>query len=506
MQWERRNIRFRRTIVDKYLLGIDIGTSGVKSVLFSAAGDQVARSYRGYPIVSGNPGACEQDAGKWWRAVVETVREICPSPIARHVKALSLSTQGGTVVPVDHDGNALAPAIVWSDSRAKTQRVAFERLFGDSHMYAKSGWHLTDGLPALQIARIRDEEPAVFDKAAKFLTVPGYIAMKLTGEPAVDLSNAGIDQLIDIREGRYDSSLLDFAGIDERQLAPIVKSGSVLGHLCRDASDRLGLPLSTMVVSGAHDQYAAALGAGIFGQGDILVGTGTAWAVCALTDNLDFSSGFSLSSSAVEGKWGALVSLPHGGICLDWLRDKVFGSSVSYEKIDTEAARRPPGADGLFFYPYFTGSVFPCMDNCSKATFVGLDLRHDRYHMARAVMEGVSFQVGWMSEGFREAGEMQRVVFSGGASRSKLWTQLSADIFGCPLHVPLMPDLGCIGAAVMAGVGSGIYSSVRQGYECLSAPERVFEPSSAAADRYGQLSGCYRSRCEDLGRMYGSPR
>jgi sugar (pentulose or hexulose) kinase len=489
--------------MDNYLLGIDIGTSGTKSVLFSTTGKPIARAYQAYPTDSYAPGSCEQDADAWWNAVVITVRRICPPDIAKHVKALSLSSQGGTVVPVGTDGKPLDCAIVWNDCRCSAQRAAFKRTFGESYMYRKSGWALTDGLPALQIARIRENNPAGFSKVAKFLTVPDFIIMKLTGVPVVDLSNAGINQLVDIQEGSYDSSILSFAGIDENHLATIVESGTPVGPLMGQAADQLGLPSSTMVVSGAHDQYAAALGAGIFEKGDILIGTGTAWAVCTITGRPSFDSGFSQSAAAVKGEWGSLVSIPNGGICLDWLKDKVFNSTVSYAEIDAKAAERPVGSNGLSFYPYFAGADFPHSDGCSKATFIGLDLMHDRFDMARAVMEGVSFQIGWILDAFREQCDLRRVVFAGGASKSSLWTQLSADIFGMPLHIPQMPDLSCVGAAVLAGVGSGVYSSAKEGYGILAVPERVCRPVQADVEQYVRLLNCYKKRGKGLGLMYG---
>ena len=480
----------------QYLLGIDVGTTGTKALLFSETGRLLGHAYRAYPTATPAPGWSEQNPEDWWRAVCETVREVCHDPqTARRVAAISLSTQGGTMAPVDSALRPVRPAIVWNDSRGEAQKTAFLRETGDAEtMYQKTGWQLEGGLNACQIRWMRDNEPELFAKTAYFLSVPDYISAKLTGIPAVDLSNAGINQLADIRAGQYDAELLSFAGVSEDRLAKIVPSGQVIGYLTKEAAQTLGLSLDCVLVSGAHDQYAVALGAGANRAGDILIGSGTAWVVTAIADEPDFSSGLAQSVAAVPGKWGSIWSLSSGGVCLEWLRKNLFsaeGMLPDYDQINTEASKRKAAESGLFFFPFSgqagEGRVF------RRAAFTGLDLSHDQFDLARAVMEGVAFQIVWMLESFRAKPSQNGLILAGGASKSPLWTQLVADIAGLPVRIPEVPDLACVGAAILAGAGSGGFSSVEEGCRRLAMQARTVLPDPDRTKQYRVWMEQYRN-------------
>ena len=300
----------------RYLIGVDVGTTGTKALLFSEDGALLGQAYQDYPILTPQVGHSEQNAGDWWNAVVTVIRSVCDGKdIGERVAAISLSTQGGTVVPVGQDGEPLRPALVWNDARCEAQKEAFLKEVGPERvMYEKTGWKLGCGLPALEIRWLRENEPALFEKTALFLTVPDYISLKMTGIPAVDPSNAGINQLIDIQTLRYDEKLLRFAGITEKQLPKLVRSGERIGHLTKEAAETLGLSEKAVLISGAHDQYAVAMGAGAMKKGDILIGSGTCWVVTAMGDAPDFESGLSQSVSAAPELWGSMWSLSTGGV------------------------------------------------------------------------------------------------------------------------------------------------------------------------------------------------
>lgn len=485
--------------MEQYLLGIDVGTTGTKTLLFSAQGQLLGHAYRGYPLSTPQVGWSEQRAEDWWQAVVDTVREVCTTQeIRQNVAAISLSTQGGTIVPVDASGNALAPALVWNDHRCTAQKEAFLReVGGDDLMYGTTGWHLGTGLPALLIRWLQENDPEVFAKTQRFLSVPDYIAMKMTGIPAVDFSNAGINQLCNIQSKAYDERLLAFAGITQEQLPRLVPSGETVGPLTEAAAAALGLSTHTVLVSGAHDQYAVALGAGASGAGDILIGSGTCWVVTAIGSEPDFASGLSQSVAAVPGMWGSLQSLSSGGVCLDWLRKNI--SEMSYEEINREVSARKAAENGLFFYP-FTGKSGKT-DRFQRASFLGLDLSHDRMDMVRAVMEGVVFQTLWMLESFRVKPSEAGIILAGGASKSPVWSQLLADISGLPVRIPEVADLACVGAAVMAGVGCGIYPDAKAGYEALAVSQRTLQPDLKNTKKFAPLFAEYKRKAAILGSM-----
>ncbi|MBR5140092.1 MAG: hypothetical protein IKV16_03465, partial [Clostridia bacterium] len=242
---------------------------------------------------------------------------------------------------------------------------------------------------------------------------------------------------------------------------------------------------------------------GSVSAGDILIGSGTCWVVTASGDKDDFDSGFAQSIAAVPGLWGTLRSLSSGGVCLEWLRKNIAigedGEAVSYEKINSEIKSLKAAEDGLFFYPfkgiYGSGSF-------NKGAFVGLDLSHNKYHLARAVMEGVVFQILWMMEKFKTKPSSDGLKLSGGASKSEVWTQILADVSGLAVRIPALADLACVGAAVLAGLGAGMYSDCKEGYERFKVPETVIEPDQKMSEKYRFLFERYKKQAEALGESY----
>ena len=491
----------------RYLLGIDIGTTGTKTLLFQEDGPLLGQSYRTYPMHTPRVGWSEQNAEDWWNAVCETVREVCADPeIGKAVAAISLSLQGGTMVAVDKDMKPVRPAIVWNDGRGSAQMEKYIREVGEAEtMYQKTGWRLGRSMLAIESRWMKENEPELFEKTAMFLSVPDYISMKMTGIPAVDMSDAGNNQFADIRTGCYDPEILKFSGVTEEQLPKLVHSGDVIGNLTAEAAEAMGLSTDCVLVAGAHDQYAVALGAGALNNGDILIGSGTCWVVTAIGDEPAFETGLAQSIAAVPGKWGSLLSLSSGGVCLEWWRKNLTvasdGSLIPFDVINEEVAKRKAAEDGLFFYP-FSGNA-AADRKFTKASFVGLDLSHDRFDIARAIMEGVAFQAIWMMESFKTKPSKEGLKLAGGASKSALWCQMVADIANLPVRIPEVADLACVGAAIMAGTGCGIYPNVEEGYKCLAVRERVIQPDPARAEMYAKLYAEYKKHAEVLGAVYG---
>ena len=487
----------------QYLLGIDVGTTGTKTLLVSVDGVVVKHAYRSYETDTPMVGWSEQRAEDWWQAVTETVKELCAeAEVAENVAAISLSVQGGTIVATDAEFCSLHPALVWNDSRCESQRDAFLHEVGtDADLYQITGWHLTCGSPVLQLRWLRENRPEIFAKAVWFLSVPDYICAKMTGVPTVDLSSAGINRLCDIKRGIYAEKLLEFVGISKEKLPRIVHSGEAVGHLTEKAAQELGLTTKTVVVAGAHDQYAVALGAGACKPGDLVIGTGTCWVITAISDTPHFASGLNQSIAAIPNTWGTLWSLPSGGVCLEWLRKKLHQDEklMTYEKINQTAASRHAAEEGLFFYPFSgrseAGKTF------RRGTFVGLDLSHDIYDLARAVMEGVAFQIVWMLGNIHMT-PGTAVRLSGGASQSELWCQIVADTAGVPVVIPQFADLACVGAAILAGCGCEIYSDAAEGYETLAVQEKIIEPDNARAKQYRGLLEAYIKQAKQLGTLY----
>jgi len=486
--------------LSEYLLGIDVGTTGTKTLLFSVDGQLMGQSYRSYAMNTPNVGWSEQNAEDWWNAIVAIVREVCnDGKIARQVKGISLSVQGGTMVAVDRSYVPLRPAMVWNDCRCTEEVQAYLREVGDADsMYQKTGWHLASGMNAMQIRWMKMNEPELYQKTAMFMSVPDYVAYKMTGIAAIDLSDIGINQLGNVRQSKYDPEILKFAGITEDKLPKIYRSGEVIGKLTEAAAAELGLTTDVILSAGAHDQYAVALGAGACKAGDILIGSGTCWVITCIGDEPDFDSDLSQSVAAVPGKWGSLWSLSSGGVCLEWLRRNF--KEDSYDEINREASARRAAEDGLYFYPFNGRATLDIGFN--KGSFIGLDLAHDRFHIARAIMEGVAFQIVWMLDAFKTKPGKDGLILAGGAAKSALWCQLVADISGLPVRIPAVADLACVGAAILAGVGCGIYENAEIGYQKLAVGERVLYPNPESTKRYAGYFEEYKRIARALGDAY----
>ncbi len=489
----------------RYLLGIDVGTTGTKTILFTDDGNILGHAYRGYSLSAPRVMWSEQNAEDWWDAVRETVREVCRDiKDPENVAAISLSLQGGTVVPVDENMTPLRPAIVWNDGRAGAQFEAFKKEVADGkYAYERCGWNMGSSLPVLETRWIRDNEPEVFAKTKMILTVPDYISIKMTGIAACDLADAGINEFCDIREEKYDPNMLRFTGITEEMLPKIVHTGDMIGHLTKEAADELGLTEKTVLIAGAHDQYAVAVGGGANRAGDVMIGSGTAWVVTGISDRPAFETGLAQSVAAVPGMWGSIFSLSTGGVCLEWLRRNVAlgegGEKLSYDLLNEEIASRKAAEDGLFFYPF--QGIAGEGRRFRKASFTGLDMSHDRFHMARAVMEGVVFETIWMMESFPK-GDGGAIRLAGGASKSRVWSQMLADISGRPVLIPEVADLACVGAAVIAGWGCGLYPDIEAGCRALAINTTEILPDRERVNMYKNAYESYKAGARKLADLY----
>lgn len=488
--------------MEKYVVGIDIGTTGLKSLLLSESGEVVSFAYRAYPTRTPQAGWCEQNANDWWTALVATLREVvCEPRRASGVVAISLSTQGGTLVPVGQNGRPTYHAIVWSDTRCDDESRDFCKEFGESFMYQHTGWHVQKGLNALQIARLRRNMPDVFQATDMFLSVPDYISLRMTGRAAIDLSNAGINQLMNLHTRDYDASIMHFAGIRDSQLPSLVPSCEIIGCLLPDVAEELGLPRNVLLVSGAHDQYAALLGSGLTEAGEILVGSGTAWVVTALSESPDFQSGFSQSISAT-GSWGSLVSLSSGGVCLDWFRSDIATAdgnhTLSYDDIEKMNALRAQNQGAPFFLPYFAGSPYPNRNPNAKASLLGLDLSHSRFDISYAIMEGIAIQIAWILESFSQAPRANSLMFVGGASKSPFWTQMLANITQLNIKTPVMRDRACVGAAIMAGIGSRLFPTAKEAIQRIDSEFGVSCPQAESIAYYAERKAEFKRLAQQL--------
>ncbi len=489
-----------------YIIGTDIGTTGTKSMLVGKDGRIVKTAYKGYGIIKPGPGAVEQDAAEWWKALVTTVRE-CAAAVhdPGQISGISLSAQGGSLVAVDGKGDPLDNAIVWMDSRCDAQQKRLLKEYNQDYFYLKTGFRLGSRLNMLQIMRLKDERRDIFDKTYKFLSTVDFINHKLTGSYIIDHTNAGITQLFNLNAKKWDNELLSIAAISEGRLAEISESGAAIGCLTTSAAAGLGLPAGIKVFSGGHDQYCAALGAGAVRKGDVLLSTGTAWVVLGINDSpmFDHTTYPYIGRHIAEGLWGVLASLPTGGVSLDWFRENFHQQLYMEENIPGIWNSQPD----LFFFPEFNGSSYPSWNEKTKGTLIGAELRNNKYDITLAVMEGVVFEAFNMIVGFMEAGfDLSKLIICGGAMKSRLWRgiiEAVAASVGCRTVRPAISDLACAGAVILAGKGCGTISSYEDGSGWISSGlSETVEPDADVIRYYEDKFRRYRKLKKKIQGLY----
>jgi xylulokinase len=483
------------------LLGLDVGTTATKALLFDLEGNVVASASYVYDLIVPCPGWVEQEPEELWRGVVETSRAVLAQVgPADRIVALSQSSQAGTTIPADGQGQPLAKAISWMDERAVEQARRVEQRWGSEFIKKTTGWTLWEGLPLQHIAWLRDNQPDLFAAVRRFFFVNDFITHRLTGRLCMNPSDAGITQLMSVASGDWDERLLEIAGIERGQLSPIVPSDVAVGNLTQAAAEALGLAEDVLVVNGAHDQYCAGVGAGVVRPGSTMLSCGTAWVMLAVPETLEtgLRSGMNVSRHAIKGRWGALRSLGGVGTSLEWLLDNVWGGAEAPERrqeilsaVNRGVARSPLGAGGLFFFPPVGGHASSV--GAGRRGFVGLALSHTRDDLARALMEGVAFELRWALQEIRAAGvPVAEFKMIGGAAQSPVWPQIVADVTGVPVKLPAVEQAACRGAAILAGVGAGLLPDLETGFGIPEDSTLSLEPVPENRARYDDLFGTYR--------------
>lgn len=499
----------------RYLLGVDIGTTGTKTVAFDEEGNMLSSAYQGYEVVSEQADWAEQDADDWWRAVVRTVREaVATLPDKNGVVALALSSQGGSLVMADKSGQPLGRAVSWLDHRPGDKELdALCAGKETDYHYLRTGWPLKNCFNLAQCKWMQNNRADLFKRTDKFLSTSDYLNLKLAGRAVTDFTSAGITNMEDLRTKTWDEAVFGDLEIGRHQLGELNAPGTPIGTLTKEAADELGLPETVLVVNGGMDQYCGALGAGVVEDGDLMLATGTAWVLLGAYPQLVFDqeSYFAPCPHILPEKYGIMATVPTGGIAMEWFR-KTFSDSGAAEResfahIDEAAARRPEGGGGLLFYPHFSGSTCPTWSSESRAAFLGINLSHERADFARAVMEGVTFELsGIIAAMRRSGGKTRQIRMIGGAAKSKLWRGIVADITGLPVVRSQISDAACAGAAMAAGVGAGVYGDYQQASALFCKPGETILPDSEKHAVYQDLLQDYQSGFQHLRSFYQRTR
>jgi len=474
------------------LLGLDVGTTGVRCLAVDERGEVVAEAGAEYPIYSPHPGWSEQRPEDWWEASRRVIGQVV-AKVGRDAGAIGLTGQMHGAVFLDQGDEVIRPALLWNDQRTTAQAEAISRRVGARRLTEIAGNPALTGFQAPKILWLRDEEPKAYERVASVLLPKDYVRLRLTGERATDASDASGTLLLDLKERTWSGEILDALEIPVGWLPRVFEGPDRTGQVRQDVSGELGLPDQLPVAAGGGDNAAAAVGNGIIRDGLASCSIGTSGVLFAHSDTLapDPSGRLHAFCHSVPGRYHLMgVTLSAGG-ALRWWRDLV--GKGDYEELSELASQAPPGAEGLLFLPYLTGERTPHLDPGARGAFFGLTSRHNVSHLTRAVMEGVAFSLRDSLEIMVALGtNPTQIRATGGGARSPLWRQLLADVFGRPIVRTLTEEGPASGAALLAGVTAGVFASVEEACAGISLRPDICEPETSRSRLYDDYYAAYR--------------
>lgn len=499
-----------------YLLGIDIGTSGTKTVLFDTAGTPLASHTAEYPLYQPQNGWAEQEPLDWWNATVEGIRAVLAKSGCKpeEVASIGLSGQMHGLVMLDGDNRVLRRSIIWCDQRTAAECEEIEAKVGKARLVEITANPALTGFTASKILWVRNHEPEIYEKCRHILLPKDYIRFMLTGEYATEVSDASGMQLLDIPGRCWSDEVLEKLGIDRALLGKVYESPEITGRVTSATAKETGLAAGTPVVGGAGDNAAAAVGTGVVVNGRAFTTIGTSGVVFAHSDQvaIDPAGRVHTFCCAVPGAWHVMGVTQGAGLSLKWFRDQFCDAEMRtaagmgvdpYYLMDQEAAKSPIGSNRLLYLPYLMGERTPHLDPNARGVFFGLSAMHEKRDLLRAVMEGVSYSLKDCLSVFAEMGlRVDDMAACGGGGSSKLWRQMLADIYNCEISTIASKEGPALGVAILAGVGAGLYSSVPEACDAIIQKGGSQQPVPENVAAYAPCYQVYTSLYPALKGLY----
>jgi len=464
------------------LLGIDVGTGGTRALLIDESGCALEACTADHkPFASPQIGWAEQEPIDWWRACCDAVHQVLARTSNNEIAAVGFSGQMHGAVLLDAEGAPLRPALIWCDQRTAQEARELTEQIGAEQLIA---WTCNPALTNFTLTKllwVRKHQPKLYDKFRMLQLPKDYVRFRLTGDYAMDMADASGTLLLDVAHRRWSAEIAKAANVDASVLPKLFESCEVCGTVSKQGAEATGLLARTPVVAGAGDQAAGAVGLGVVAPGAVHATIGTSGVVFASTDRpaMDPHGRLHTFCHALPGRWHVMGVTQAAGLSLRWFRDQFGGS---YDALANEAATAPPGCDCLMWTPYLMGERTPHLDPDARAALVGLTASHTRAHIVRAILEGVAFS---LRDTFSIFEEMQvpvrNIRLGGGGARSTLWRQIQADTYGYPVEIVATEEGAAYGAALLAGVGAGVWTRVDEACSHAVRVKTVVEPNPAAS-------------------------
>lgn len=494
----------------QYLLGIDIGTSACKIALFSKDGKVEAAASGTYPVYYPKPGWAEQNPDEWWEAVCDTIQKvldssgIAPSEIA----GVGIDGQSWSAIAIDKEGKVLANTPIWMDTRAQSICDRVNQEIGAENIFELCGNMLQPSYTTAKILWYKENQPDVYEKTDKILQSNSFIAYRLTGAVTQDISQGYGLHCFNMRTGIWDTDMCERMGIPSSFLPEIVPCHQIIGTVTREAAEQTGLAPGTPVAAGGLDAACGTLGAGVVRAGETQEQGGQAGGMSICIEEYAADPRLILGYHVVPNQWLLQGGTTGGGGVMRWL-EREFGAyerSVAAEKGRTslhqyndQAEQAAPGSDGLVFLPYMAGERSPIWDPNAKGVFYGLDFGKTKGHILRSAMEGVAYSLKHNLDIAESVGaHVKELLAVGGSANSALWMQIKSDITGKPLAVPFSDTATTLGAALLAGVGVGMYENFEEAVAQTVKITRRYEPNMENHEVYRKNYETYLELYENL--------
>ncbi len=496
--------------MEKLLLGIDIGTSACKVAIFDLQGRVIAQSTKEYKVYYPAPGHVEQNPNEWWDSICAATKEaIFKAKIdAKQIRGIGIDGQSWSAIPIDKSGRVLHNTPIWMDTRASdicrdtVERVGFDRIF------RLSGNSFEPSYSTPKFVWFRKNMPEIYNSTYKFLQSNSFIAFKLTGQMTQDISQGYGVHAFNMSEGKWEDGFCEELGFDREKLPELFQCHEVIGEVTVEAAAVTGLSAGTPVVAGGLDASCGTLGAGVVKVGQTQEQGGQAGGMSICLEAAVAHPKLILGFHVVPELWLLQGGTVGGGGAIKWFMQELGAFENSAAKaagsnpfmiMDNEAEKIPEGSDGLVFLPYMAGERSPLWDKNAKGVFFGLGYDKTRAHMIRAVLEGCAFALQHNLRTAEEAGvTVEELVAMGGAANSRLWTQIKADVTGRVIKVPTSDTATTLGAAILAGVGTGLYKSFDQAVRDTIVITRTHEPDMKAHGTYKRNYEIYIELYEKL--------